>query len=81
MAKRKKKQTEATASVNGSAQSFAERLRADSNKLHELRLACGHLKRSQTWGPDQIEKFINRVFAIAGMEETAPEQAAAAAAD
>lgn len=80
MAKRKKKEAPAAASSNGSAQSFAQRLRADSNKLHELKLACGHLKRSATWGPDQIEKFINRVFAIAGVEEPAPAQQASAEA-
>lgn len=81
MAKRKRKEATAAHSANGSVSNFAERLRADSNKLHELRLACGHLKRSQTWGPDQIEKFITRVFSIAGIEqEEQPAQASAASA-
>ena len=81
MAKRKRKEAPAPSSTNGAVQGFAEKLRADSNKLHELQLVCGHLNRSKAWGPDQIEKFITRVFVIAGIVVPNPAPVDAAQSD
>jgi hypothetical protein len=48
---------------------------ADGDKLNDIRLACGHLKRIGQPGPAHLQKFIERVFAIAGVGQEA--QAAA----
>lgn len=79
MAKRKKREASTATPVNGSAQSFVERMREDSRKLRELRTACGHLRRVASPQPQHIEKFINKVFALAGIEESNPQEQATAA--
>jgi selenocysteine-specific translation elongation factor len=69
MAKRKRKET--AEPVNGELKSskYTERLFEDGRKLHDLRMACGHLKRIAAPGPVHLQKFIDRVFAIAGVGE------------
>jgi hypothetical protein len=36
----------------------------ERTKLHEVRLACGHLRRIANPGPEHIHKFVKRVFDI-----------------
>jgi hypothetical protein len=38
----------------------------EREKLHQVRLACGHLRRIADPGPDHIHKFVKRVFDIVG---------------
>lgn len=76
----KRKRKEAEQPVNGDAKvsNYTSRLFDDGRKLHELRLTCGHLKRVANPGPGHLQKFIDRVFAIAGVggEESKPAEGA-----
>lgn len=69
MAKRKRK--EPAESVNGESKQskYTSRLFDDGRKLREIAVACGHLKRVKTPGPVHLEKFIDRVFSIAGVAQ------------
>lgn len=67
----KRKRREPTEAVNGELKEskYTSRLFQDGRKLHEIRLACGHLKRVGAPGPVHLQKFIDRVFSIAGVEQ------------
>lgn len=69
MAKRKSR--ERAEPVNGELKQskYTSRLFSDGRKLHEIQLACGHLKRVGAPGPVHLQKFIDRVFSIAGVEQ------------
>ena len=81
MAKRKRK--EPAEAVNGESKQskYTSRLFNDGRKLHEVRLACGHLKRVGTPGAVHLQKFIDRVFSIAGVEQEADDATQGQAAD
>lgn len=71
-AKKKKSRAERDAEDHGSI-GAPDRLRnavfGDRNELHQIRLACGHLKRVKNPGAQHIHRFIERVFTIAGVEQ------------
>jgi len=69
VAKRKRK--EQAEPVNGELKEskYTARLFDDGRKLHQIRLACGNLKRIGAPGPVHLQKFIDRVFGIAGVEQ------------
>jgi hypothetical protein len=69
MAKRKRK--EPAEAVNGELKQskYTSRLFNDGRKLREIAVACGHLKRVGAPGPVHLQKFIDRVFSIAGVEQ------------
>jgi hypothetical protein len=78
VSKRKRKAVEEPVNGHAPVSSVTARLFADGRKLHDLRLVCGHLKRVAQPGPVHLQKFIERVFAIAGVggEEAKPAEGA-----
>lgn len=79
MAKRKRK--EHADAVNGELKQskYTSRMFEDGDKLNSIRLACGHLKRVAQPGPVHLQKFIDRVFSIAGVAQEADTDKAMAA--
>jgi hypothetical protein len=69
------------AATNGAVNvsKLTERMFADGDKLNDIRLACGHLRRVAQPGPMHLQKFIERVFAIAGVGQEAATADAGAA--
>jgi len=53
----------------GEATKYTARLFDDGRKVHQIRLACGHLKRVAQPVPKHLQSFIDRVFGIVGVEE------------
>jgi hypothetical protein len=76
LAKRKKKEHHEETNGTRSMANITARLFDDQRNLHEIRLACGHLKRVAAPGPEHLQKFIDRVFTIAGVEQGAEINAA-----
>ena len=79
MKRRKSKAVDGPVNGNPSVADVTASMFADSRKLSDLRTACGHLKRVAKPGPVHLQKFIERVFAIAGVggEEDQPAEDAA----
>lgn len=73
MAKRKRKAVDAPVNGDRKESKYIARLFEDGRKLHEIRLACGHLKRVGAPGPVHLQKFIDRVFSIVGVEQQSDE--------
>jgi hypothetical protein len=71
MAKRKRKETAEVVNGASTQTKFTSRLFDDKRKLREIAVACGHLKRVAEPGPTHVAKFIDRVFALAGIEPEA----------
>lgn len=68
MKTRKRRERAVEPNFNSSAVNFTQRLFEDGEKLYEIRLACGHLKRVRQPGAEHLKKFIEHVFTIAGVE-------------
>lgn len=43
-------------------------MRQGESKLHQLELVCKNFKRHLPITPDKMEKFVTRVFEVAGVE-------------
>jgi hypothetical protein len=81
VAKRKRKEVEQPVNGDAKVSNYTSRLFDDGRKLHDLRLACGHLKRVAQPGPVHLQKFIDRVFTIAGVGESESKPAEEAHTD
>ena len=69
MPKRMKQTSSSVANENASIYNVTAQLFEDSAKLQQIKNACGYLTRIEKPGAKHVQKFIDRVFGIVGVQQ------------